>query len=200
MKNLFIFFLLTSQLFPQKYEKDISYKEKRILEYKKEGTYPEEWKLFFKNKESDYIIFYDLDGTEILFKYRRDYLDREAEIKKLTNNLLNGINTIIISPRRWGKSSLVEKVTTDIQTKNKSTKIIVIDLFSFGTEEEFYESFAREVIKSSSSRWQDWIASGKEYFKKISPKISVGMDPHSDFNLSFDWKEIKKDFYNECPF
>ena len=37
MKNLFIFFLLTSQLLSQKYEKDISYKEKRILEYKKEG-------------------------------------------------------------------------------------------------------------------------------------------------------------------
>jgi hypothetical protein len=83
MKNLFIFLLSASQLLPQKYEKDISYKEKRILEFKKEGTFPEDWKLFFKNKESDYIIFYDLDGTEILFKYRRDYLDREAEKKQL---------------------------------------------------------------------------------------------------------------------
>ncbi len=81
MKIIIIFFLLLSQLYPQKYEKDISYKEKRVLEYKKEGTFPEDWKLFFKNKESDYIIFYDLDGTEILFKYRKDYLDREAEKK-----------------------------------------------------------------------------------------------------------------------
>jgi hypothetical protein len=81
MKIVIIFFLLASQLFSQKYEKDISFKEKRILEYKKEGTFPEDWKLFFKNKESDYIVFYDLDGTEILFKYRKDYLDRESEKK-----------------------------------------------------------------------------------------------------------------------
>ena len=120
------------------------------------------------------------------------FTNRDAEIKKLHNNLINGINTSIISPRRWGKSSLVEKVTADIQKKHKDIKVVIIDLFSISSEEEFLESFAREVIKASSSRWEDWLKSGKEFFKALTPKLSVGIDPQNDFSLSFDWKEIRK--------
>lgn len=120
------------------------------------------------------------------------FANRDTEIEKLSNNLINGINTSIISPRRWGKSSLVEKVSADIQEKHKNIRIVVIDLFSISSEEEFLESFAREVIKASSSRWEDWIKSGKEFFKALTPKLSVGIDPQNDFSLGFDWKELSK--------
>src|SRR4051812_13552012 len=89
------------------------------------------------------------------------FTNRDAEKNKLRSNLLNGINTMIISPRRWGKSSLVEKVMLDISRRERKTKTIIIDLFSTGSEEEFLESFAREVIKASSSRWEDWMNSGR---------------------------------------
>ena len=118
--------------------------------------------------------------------------NREAESAKLQSNLLNGINTTIISPRRWGKSSLVEKVIIDINKKDKKTKTVIIDLFSVSSEEEFLEQFAREVIKASSSKWQEWMSSGKEFFKKLIPKLSLGIDPTTDFSLSFDWHELKK--------
>jgi AAA+ ATPase superfamily predicted ATPase len=120
------------------------------------------------------------------------FTNREVETKKLSSNLLNGINTTIISPRRWGKSSLVEKVTTDIAKKHKNVRVVLIDLFTVSSEEEFLEAFAREVIKASSTKWQEWLASGKEFFKQLTPKLSVGVDPHSDFGLSFDWKELSK--------
>jgi len=120
------------------------------------------------------------------------FTNRDAEIKKLSSNLLNGINTTIISPRRWGKSSLVEKVVDEIKRKNKNLKIVVIDLFSVSSEEEFLETFAREVIKASSSKWQEWLTSGKEFFKRLTPRLSVGTDPNTDFRLGFDWKELGK--------
>lgn len=120
------------------------------------------------------------------------FTNREAEMKKLSSNLLNGIHTTIISPRRWGKSSLVEKVISDINTTQKNVKVVLIDLFSVSSEEEFLEAFAREVIKSSSSQWQEWLASGKDFFKQLTPKLSIGLDPHSDFSLGFDWKELSK--------
>ena len=122
----------------------------------------------------------------------QSFTNREAESAKLQSNLLNGINTTIISPRRWGKSSLVEKVIIDINKKDKKTKTVIIDLFSVSSEEEFLEQFAREVIKASSSKWQDWMSSGKEFFKKLIPKLSLGIDPTTDFSLSFDWHELKK--------
>lgn len=120
------------------------------------------------------------------------FTNRDTELKKLSSNLLHGINTSIISPRRWGKSSLVEKAVADIQQKHKSIKVVGIDLFSVGSEEEFLELFAREVIKASSAKWQEWVNSGKDFFKKLTPKLSIGADPGTDFSLGFDWKEIKK--------
>jgi hypothetical protein len=120
------------------------------------------------------------------------FTNRDAEIKKLTSNLIHGINTTIISPRRWGKSSLVEKVVRQIQSKHKNIRIVVMDLFSVGTEEEFLELFAKEVIKASSSKWEDWMATGKQFFKQLTPKLSVGVDPNSDFSVSFDWKDLRK--------
>jgi uncharacterized protein len=120
------------------------------------------------------------------------FTNREVESNKLYNNLVNGINTSIISPRRWGKSSLVEKVIIDINNKESNFKTVIIDLFSVSSEEEFIETFAREVIKASSSKFQDWINNSKEFFKNIIPQISIGLDPNTDFSLSFNWSEIKK--------
>jgi hypothetical protein len=120
------------------------------------------------------------------------FTNRELECAKLQSNLLNGINTTIISPRRWGKSSLVEKVISEINKTDKNIKTVIIDLFSVGSEEEFLESFAREIIKASSSKWEDWMSSGRELFKKLIPKFSIGIDPNTDFSLSFDWEELKR--------
>jgi len=146
----------------------------------------------YNTKIYKYLIMKDspfIYGTTVSVQ---SFTNREIESGKLKSNLLNGINTTIISPRRWGKSSLVEKVIADINKKEKSTKTVIIDLFSVGSEEEFLENFAREVIKASSSKWQEWMGSGKDFFKKLIPKLSLGIDPTSDFSLSFDWQELKK--------
>ncbi|MFH0866045.1 MAG: ATP-binding protein, partial [Bacteroidota bacterium] len=121
----------------------------------------------------------------------KSFTNREAEVKKLFQNLTGGINTMVISPRRWGKSSLVEKVVSEINNKEKSYKTVVIDLFTVGSEKEFLETFAREIIKTYSTKWQDWMQSGKDFFKNIIPQIKIGIDPVNDFSVSFDWKELK---------
>ena len=38
-----------------------------------------------------------------------DFTDREEETRKLVDNFRSQTNTAIISPRRWGKSSLVNR-------------------------------------------------------------------------------------------
>jgi len=37
------------------------------------------------------------------------FTDRSGEIKRLKSNIENNIHTMLISPRRWGKSSLVKQ-------------------------------------------------------------------------------------------
>jgi len=120
------------------------------------------------------------------------FTDREKDAQKLYSNLMQGVNTTIISPRRWGKSSLVEKVFYDIDKNEKEVKTVLIDLFFVASEEEFLELFSAEVIKASSSKVEDWINSTKEFFKNLIPKISLGVDPTNDFSLSFDWADLVK--------
>lgn len=120
------------------------------------------------------------------------FTNREADCEKLKTNLLQGINTMIISPRRWGKSSLVEKVVNDINRSEKVYKTIVLDLFSVNDEHEFLELYAKAVLKASSKKWQEWVTNTKEFIKALSPKISLGIDPVNDFEIGFDWDELKK--------
>ncbi|TGM23897.1 LIC_11959 family protein [Leptospira meyeri] len=66
-----------------RYTGPISRSEKRILdgksEFQKLGTFPLEWKLFFKGKQGDFVVFYDLNGDEIHYRYRRNKFDLDAE-------------------------------------------------------------------------------------------------------------------------
>ncbi len=120
------------------------------------------------------------------------FTNREQDLEKLYKNLTQGINTMLISPRRWGKSSLVERLILELKTKNPEIKVVSLDLFSVSSEEEFLEMFAKEVIKASSTIWQEWLQTGKDFFKQLTPILSVGIDPINDFSLGFDWKQLKK--------
>ena len=120
------------------------------------------------------------------------FTNRETEKEKLHNNLISGINTIIISPRRWGKSSLVEAVMSDIKKKDLNHKTVLVDLFYVSSEEEFLETFAEKIIKASATKWEDRIKNAKEFFKHIIPTINLGIDPTNDFSINFKWDEIKK--------
>ena len=43
-----------------------------------------------------------------------NFIGREDEIRQLRMNFEEGINTILISPRRWGKTSLVKRVCREV--------------------------------------------------------------------------------------
>lgn len=122
----------------------------------------------------------------------QSFTNRENDLEKLKKNLISGINTIIISPRRWGKSSLVAKTIQEINKENPNYKTVKIDLFSANSEQEFLEIFAREVIKAGSEKWEEWVNDARQIFKNIVPKISIGIQPDSDFSLTFDWEETQK--------
>lgn len=120
------------------------------------------------------------------------FTNREQELKKLVSNFENKINTIIISPRRWGKSSLVEKVASQI--RSKTTRVAMIDLFGVRTEEEFYNSLANAVIKATSSKTEEWLELGKKFLKTITPKFTVELGDKQHFNLEMDAEALRKNF------
>lgn len=117
------------------------------------------------------------------------FTDREKDTQRLVANFRNGANTILISPRRWGKSSLVQKAGEAIH--GRKVKVAYLDLFSVRSEQEFYTAYARAVVAATSTKWEDWLKTLKEFFKQITPKVTIGTDPTSDFSIGFSWSEVQ---------
>jgi hypothetical protein len=116
----------------------------------------------------------------------RSFINRKEEIKRLSDNFQNQVNCILISPRRWGKSSLVVKTATTLKKSNSNIKFCFLDLFRIRTEEEFYKKYATEVVKSSSNKIEEWINNAKAFLGRLSPTISFSADPVNDFQLGFN--------------
>lgn len=120
-----------------------------------------------------------------------NFTDREKETEHLVNNFESLINTVIISPRRWGKSSLVHRAADIAMRADKNIRICTIDLFNVKTEEQFYTVLARNLIQGTSSRWEEAVESAKKFFSRLVPKISVGAGPGNEISIDFDWEEMK---------
>lgn len=119
------------------------------------------------------------------------FINREKEINNISLGLESHINTILISPRRWGKSSLVNRVAYEMQQNNKNTRFCFVDLYSIRGEAEFYQVFATEMIKATSSKWEEWVTYGKKFISRLIPRFQIGIDPVNDFSISFDLKELR---------
>lgn len=120
-----------------------------------------------------------------------NFTDREKETEHLVNNFESLINTVIISPRRWGKSSLVHRAADIAMRADKNIRICTIDLFNVKTEEQFYTVLAQNLIQGTSSRWEEAVENAKKFFSRLVPKISVGAGPGSEISIDFDWEEMK---------
>lgn len=122
----------------------------------------------------------------------KNFTDRQVETAQLVTQFKSLINTIIISPRRWGKSSLVEHASEIAMREDSRLRICHIDLFNVRTEEEFYLTLARNIVKSASSRWEEAVADVRKFFSRLVPKISIGAEPGNEISLDFDWDDIRE--------
>jgi hypothetical protein len=122
-----------------------------------------------------------------------NFTDREAERSRLIMNFRSGTNTILISPRRWGKSSLVLNAASELKIKDKSLMIAFIDLFNIRNEEEFYKALAESVIRVTSSRIEEALSNVRQFMKQWVPRISLSPDAHQEFSLGLNWSEVKKE-------
>lgn len=113
-----------------------------------------------------------------------NFTDREKETERLLLNFQHGINTVLISPRRWGKTSLVQKACRLAQSDK--LKVVYLDIFPCRSDRDFYDAFATAVLKQTSSKLDEWLENVKLFLSRISPKISIGTDPMTDFSISLE--------------
>lgn len=122
----------------------------------------------------------------------KSFTDRENELKLLKQNFQAGTNTILISPRRWGKSSLVKKAADEIMSVKSVIRIVQMDMFNIRTEEEFYKSLSEKVLQVVSNKTEDLIENVKEFMKQWIPRITFSPDAQQEISFGLNWQEIKK--------
>ncbi|MBQ6298781.1 MAG: ATP-binding protein [Bacteroidales bacterium] len=118
------------------------------------------------------------------------FMDREQECAQMVDNFCNLTNTVLISPRRWGKSSLVRRASERAAERDKQLRICHLDIFNVRSEEEFYEKLAECVLTSTSSRWEEMMSAARRYLSSLMPVLSVG-DPQNSVSFSFTKKPVR---------
>lgn len=111
-----------------------------------------------------------------------NFTDRIEETKRIKLDFENGVNVILISPRRMGKTSLIKKVISEID--NPMLKIIYMDIYDCRSEYDFYNRFAETIMKSTGNHLEQVMENIKRFLVRISPKISFSPEPNSEFSVS----------------
>lgn len=104
--------------------------------------------------------------------YGAAFCNREAETQQLIGNVNSGKHTLIIAPRRYGKSSLAEKAL-------EKTKLpfIKINFHLATSEEEVAQLLLDHVIKligSALGQVEKLMASIKKYLSNLEPLLAFG--------------------------
>jgi hypothetical protein len=113
------------------------------------------------------------------------FCNREKEIKDITNFIKNLTNVLIFSPRRYGKTSLVKKILSQIKKERYYT--IYVDFFPITSAEDVLSRFA---VSAVSGLGKDVTIKGfgdrlTKFFRWIIPTIDVTPEGFS-FSVRFD--------------
>ena len=111
-----------------------------------------------------------------------NFTDRVKETARLKLNFENGMNTILISPRRMGKTSLVKKAMSEVS--NSSIKLVYMDIYDCRSEYDFYNRFASVLLKETASRTSQVVDNIRQFLVRVSPKISFSPEPLSEISFS----------------
>lgn len=112
-----------------------------------------------------------------------NFIGREEETQRLIANFTEGINTILISPRRIGKTSLVKHVKKLLDSR-QDVIVVYLDMFACKTEYEFYNALSAAVLKQTASHAEKWMEYAKDFLVRLTPKLTFSPEANTDFSLS----------------
>lgn len=111
-----------------------------------------------------------------------NFTDRIEETKRIKLDFENGINVILISPRRMGKTSLIKKVISEMDSPE--IKVVYMDIYDCRSEYDFYNRFAETMMKSTGNQLEQVMENIKRFLVRVSPKLSFSPEPNSEFSVS----------------
>ena len=139
------------------------------------------------------IYFNAMNGQKFIFGRPVEgefFTDREAETARLKANFQGGVNTFLLSPRRWGKTSLVRKVMQEVDSKD--LKVVFVDVFKCKTPIEFSEAVASAVLSQVCSKAEEFIENAKAFLGRVN----LSPDPVASLDIKLGLNDDKADITN----
>ncbi len=116
------------------------------------------------------------------------FADREDERERLGRDLASGQKVFLISPRRYGKSSLVRDVMRTLARQKILT--IEVTVASSSSYIGFLESYARALVAADTpvGRLKRWTS---DLFSAIKPEIRFDADALGKANFSLGFPAVR---------
>src|SRR5947209_7300365 len=120
------------------------------------------------------------------------FVDRIDELNRLIADLAGGQKVFLISPRRYGKSSLIRRALTSIARGGALTAEVTVA--SFSSYVAFLEGYARALV-AAETKWdraRSWLreALGSA---RAEVRYSPGASPAGDLTVSFPNVRTERD-------
>ncbi|MBM3770246.1 MAG: ATP-binding protein [Acidimicrobiia bacterium] len=116
------------------------------------------------------------------------FADRETERDRLRRDLESGQKVFLISPRRYGKSSLVRDVLRSLARDGVIT--VEVTVAASSSYVGFLESYARALVAAETpvSRVRQWAA---DLLKAVRPEVRLEMPPTGDPSLRLAFPSVR---------
>ena len=102
------------------------------------------------------------------------FVDRETERDRLVADLAAGQKVFLISPRRYGKSSLIRQALRALARRKIVTLEVTVS--SFSSYVAFLEGYARALLalETKSGRVRSWL---RDLFRGVTPELRIEAGP-----------------------
>ncbi|MGE0771931.1 MAG: ATP-binding protein [Cyclobacteriaceae bacterium] len=119
-----------------------------------------------------------------------NFCNRQAEIKRLHNAFRDGQSIVLISPRRWGKSSLVDRA---LDTYKRKVIAVKMDCFGFKSSGEFFAALLKTILTNTSSKLQQVAETVKENIRSFIPYINYSVGEADEIKITLELPKTKMD-------
>jgi hypothetical protein len=121
---------------------------------------------------------------------REAFVDREVELDRLTSDLLAGQKIFLISPRRFGKSSLVRQAMRAVERGGALT--VEVTVSSYSSYVAFLEGYAQALlgVETRIDRARAWL---REMLGGVRPEVRMEADDRGGSQLAVSFPSARTD-------
>jgi AAA+ ATPase superfamily predicted ATPase len=111
------------------------------------------------------------------------FYNRVDDVKKIKADIQNGNNLIMYAPRRYGKTSLIIKILSELE--NESINTIYIDFFNVIDQKKFLEIYSIKVLQKQKLSVEKAITQFRSFVRNLVPSVTFDKDGNTSFQIKF---------------